>query len=56
MHTFKLKLKDLKQKIKKWNKMEFGNINKEKHTLEGRMHQIRHQMILTGRTKDLIRE
>ena len=26
MHTFQLRLKDLKGKIKKWKKEEFGNI------------------------------
>jgi len=26
MHTFQLKLKELKGKIEKWNKEEFGNI------------------------------
>eukprot|EP00253_Pinus_taeda_P003052 PITA_03052 len=30
MHTFQLKLKELKGKIKKWNKEEFGNIMEEK--------------------------
>lgn len=30
MHTFQLKLKELKGKIKRWNKEEFGNIIEEK--------------------------
>lgn len=33
MHTFQIRLKDLKGKIKKWNKEEFGNIKKEKRKL-----------------------
>jgi len=30
MHTFQLKLKEMKSKLKKWNKEEFGNILEEK--------------------------
>lgn len=30
MHTFQLKLKELKGRIRKWNKEEFGNIMVEK--------------------------
>ena len=33
MHTFQIRLKDLKGKIKKWNGEEFGNIQKEKEKL-----------------------
>ena len=33
MHTFQPKLKELKGKIKKWNKEEFGNIMVEKQKL-----------------------
>ena len=29
MHTFQLKLKELKKKIKKWNQEGFGNIMKD---------------------------
>jgi len=34
MHTFQLKLKEIKESIKKWNKEEFGNIMEEKQKLE----------------------
>lgn len=33
MHTLQLRLKDLKGKIKKWNREEFGNIQKEQEML-----------------------
>ena len=37
MHMFQLKLKELKGRIKKWNKEEFGNIMEDKRKLEGEM-------------------
>jgi len=40
MHTLQLRLKDLKGKIKKWNREEFGNIQKEQETLQINMKQI----------------
>lgn len=33
MHTLQLRLKELKGKIKKWNKEEFGNIQKDQEKL-----------------------
>lgn len=36
MHTFQLKLKELKGKIRRWNKEEFGNIMEEKQNLKER--------------------
>lgn len=56
MHTFQLKLKELKGKIKKWNKEEFGNILEDKQKLEGEMESIQQKMILEGRTEESIRE
>lgn len=40
MHTFQLKLKEMKNKIKKWNKEEFGNVIEEKKRLEQRMEEL----------------
>lgn len=54
MQTFQLKLKELKGKIKKWNKEEFGNIFEDKQKLEGEMESIQQKMILEGRTEDSI--
>lgn len=34
MHTIQLKLKEIKRRIKKWNKEEFGNIMEAKQKLE----------------------
>eukprot|EP00253_Pinus_taeda_P026041 PITA_26041 len=56
MHTFQLKLKELKGKIKKWNKEEFGNILEEKQKLEGEMESLQHKIIIEGRTEESIRE
>ena len=46
MHTFQLKLKELKGKIKKWNKEEFGNILEDKQKLEGEMADLQQKIIL----------
>eukprot|EP00253_Pinus_taeda_P011292 PITA_11292 len=56
MHTFQLKLKELKGRIKKWNKEEFGNILEEKQKLEGEMESLQHKIITEGRTEESIRE
>eukprot|EP00253_Pinus_taeda_P024757 PITA_24757 len=56
MHTFQLKLKELKGKIKKWNKEEFGNILEEKQKLEGEMESLQQKIIIEGRTKERVRE
>lgn len=34
MNTFQIRLKDLKGKVKKWNREEFGNIQKERKTTD----------------------
>lgn len=49
MHTLQLKLKEMKTKIKKWNKEEFGNILEEKQRLEKAMEDIQQRIILEGR-------
>eukprot|EP00253_Pinus_taeda_P008746 PITA_08746 len=54
MHTFQLKLKELKGKIKKWNKEEFGNILEDKQKLEGEMADLQQKIILEGRTEESI--
>ena len=56
MHTFQLKLKELKGKIKKWNKEEFGNIPEEKHKLEKEMEEIQQRIITEGRTEERCKE
>eukprot|EP00253_Pinus_taeda_P017518 PITA_17518 len=54
METFQLKLKELKRKIKAWNKTYFGNIHWEKHCLEEAMQSLQQQIILEGQTEDHI--
>eukprot|EP00253_Pinus_taeda_P010380 PITA_10380 len=51
---FQLKLKELKGKIKKWNKEEFGNILEDKQKLEGEMADLQQKIILEGRTEESI--
>jgi len=48
MHTFQLRLKEVRDKIKKWNKEEFGNILEEKKHLEQRMEELQQMDILEG--------
>eukprot|EP00253_Pinus_taeda_P005568 PITA_05568 len=52
MHTIRLKLKEIKGKIKKWNKEEFGNIMEEKQKLEKEMEEIQQKIILEGRDEE----
>lgn len=56
MHTFQLKLKELRGKIKKWNKEEIGNILKEKQSLEQRINELQQMDILEGLQEDRIKE
>lgn len=56
MHTFQLKLKELKGRIKKWNKEEFGNIMEEKQKLEKEMETIQQKIISEGRDEELSRK
>ena len=56
MHTFQLKLKGIKQKIKTWNQEVFGNIMKEKHQLIQKMEMIQQKIIKQGREEQLIEE
>ena len=56
MHTFQLKLKELKARIKKWNKEEFGNIMEERQKLEGEMEKLQQKIIIEGRTEESSKE
>jgi len=56
MHTFQLKLKEMKNKLKKWNKEEFGNIMEEKNRLEQRMEELQQLDILEGIQEGRTRE
>eukprot|EP00253_Pinus_taeda_P020494 PITA_20494 len=52
MHTFQLKLKEIKSKIRKWNKEEFRHIMEEKQKLDQEMEDIQLQIIWTGRDEE----
>jgi len=56
MHTFQLKLKELKGKIKKWNKEEFGNIFLEQQRLERKMEELQQKIITEGRSEEKRKE
>jgi len=47
---------EIKSKIKKWNKEEFGNIQQEEGKLQVRMKRIQQQIILEGRSQALAEE
>lgn len=47
-HTFQLKLKEMKNNLKKWNKEEFVNIMEEKIRLEQKMEELQQLDILDG--------
>eukprot|EP00253_Pinus_taeda_P024197 PITA_24197 len=51
---FQLKLKELKGRIKKWNKEEFGNIMEDKQKLEKEMESLQQKMIMEGRKEESI--
>lgn len=40
MHTFQLRLKELKGKIKKWNREEFGNIQQDQEPIQANMRKV----------------
>ncbi len=56
MQTFQLKLKELKEKIKKWNKEEFGNIFKDEQLLDQKMRKLQQEIISEGRNEERARE
>ena len=53
MHSFLLRLKQLKTEIKRWNKEQFGNIHQDQLRLQAKMKDLQQQMILHGRTEAL---
>jgi hypothetical protein len=53
MYRFQQKLKGLKQHLKEWNKMTFGNIFSAKTTLEKDMESLQQQIILEGHSTAL---
>ena len=56
MYKFQQKLKGLKEKIKKQNKEDFGNIFVDKKFLESRKEQIHKQGMNEGCTTKLLKE
>eukprot|EP00253_Pinus_taeda_P012558 PITA_12558 len=56
MHTFQLKLKEIKSRIRKWNRDEFGHIMEDKQKLEKEMEDIQQQIILEGRDEERSKE
>lgn len=56
MHISQLQLKELKGKIKKWNKDEFGNIMVETQKLEKEMEEIPKKIITEGRDEERSKE
>ena len=56
MQTFKMKLKEIKEKIKKWNKEEFRNIFKDQQCLAQRIRRIQKEIITAGRSEELARK
>jgi len=46
----------MKQKIKKWNQEEFGNIIQDQQQLNQRMMEIQQEMIKEGRSEELAEE
>ena len=56
MHSFQLRLKEIKSKIKKWNREEFGNIQQEQGKLQSRLERIQQQIISDGQSQELDEE
>eukprot|EP00253_Pinus_taeda_P033889 PITA_33889 len=56
MHIFQLKLKEIKNRIRKWNREEFGHIMEDKQKLEKEMEDIQQQIILEGRDEERSKE
>lgn len=56
IHTFQLKLKQTRGKIKKLNKEEFGDIFKEQQHLEPKMNELQQKDIVEGINEERIKE
>eukprot|EP00253_Pinus_taeda_P035212 PITA_35212 len=52
MHSFQLRLKEMKNRIRKWNKEVFGNIFEDKQNLEKAMEEVQQKIILEGRDEE----
>lgn len=56
MHTLQSRLKELKSKIKNWNREEFGNIQKGQEQLQIEMKRIQQKIREEGRIEELTQE
>lgn len=56
MYTFELKLKEIKHKIRKWNKEEFRHIMKDQHQLNKIIEDLQQQIIQEGRSDNRVKE
>lgn len=56
MYRFQQRLKSLKNKLKIWNKEEFGNIFEDKSRLESQLQKVAEEVFKTGYTDQLMRE
>ena len=56
MYQFQKKLKGLEERLKKWNKEEFGNIFTEKKALESRLWEVQYKGMNEGYTPNLHKE
>lgn len=53
MYQFQQKLKNLKNNIKQWNQLTFGNIFKAQGILDQEMKKLQQRIITEGRSEDL---
>lgn len=56
MYTFQLKLKEIKQKIKKWNQEEFRHILNDQHQRTNKMQDLQQNIINQDKSEDLLEE
>lgn len=56
MYRFQQRLKTLKNKLKLWNKEEFGNIFEDKTRIEAQLAQLRETIFNSGYTEQLMKE
>ena len=56
MYHFQQRINKLKGHLKIWNKLVFGSIHQAKKDLERKMETIQQEMILNGRTNNLVEE
>jgi len=53
MYKFQQKLKNLKEKIKQWNRSTFSNIFQVQHSLEQAMQKLQQRIIAEGRSETI---